>query len=246
MLPLRALFIAMQINALRPGHLAHLVRITRVVNSLSSDQRRALGIEGWREAGSYHRVARLVDRVVEVLEEWEELGCATPEISSAFDVLNTLVEASCPPDLLLSGSVALDGTDIPAWGALSGDENTVEFDPEEDPEELYDDVRDREVPKPARGKRKARVLGVGENGRNVYTRDTTARAGWRSATNSRPAGPYIGREAHLMVQTRDLEWTNGVSDANLGPLVPALVRGFSLVPAGVRVTLALRLMRGPP
>ncbi len=47
---------------------------------------------------------------------------------------------------------------------------------------------DREAPKPARGKHKARLLGVGDDGRNIYTRDETARAGWRSATNS-PALP---------------------------------------------------------
>jgi hypothetical protein len=93
-------------------------------------------------------------------------------------------------------------------------------------------VRDRTAPRPARGKKKARVLGIGEDGRNVYTKDETARAGWRSATNSRPAGPYIGREAHLMVQTNDVEWTNGVSDTKLGPRAPALVRGFALTPAG--------------
>ncbi len=93
-------------------------------------------------------------------------------------------------------------------------------------------MRNRKVPKPARGKRKPHVLGVGDDGRNIYTKDATARAGWRSATNSRPAGPYVGREAHLMVQTNDVEWTNGVSDINLGPRVPALVRGFALTPAG--------------
>jgi hypothetical protein len=231
-LPLRALLVAAMINALRSNHVALLTRITSVVNSFSGAQQRALGMEGWFEPGSYHRVQRLAVRIIEVLERWEGLGGTSPQLVSALDVLNELVEASCPPELLLSRSVAIDGTDIPSWAALSGDEDTVEFDPEEGPDELIDDVRNREIPKPARGKHKARVLGVGEDGRNIYTCDPTARAGWRSATNSRPAGPYIGREAHLMVQTSDVEWTNGVSDTKLGPRVPALVRGFSLTPAG--------------
>jgi hypothetical protein len=34
------------------------------------------------------------------------------------------------------------------------------------------------------------------------------------------------------VQTSDLEWTNGVSDAAVGEPVPALIRGFALTPAG--------------
>ena len=145
------------------------------------------------------------------------MTASTPAGIGPFDVLNLLVEASCPPALTFSRSVAIDGTDFPAWGRLFGDEDTVDLDLEEDLTELTDDVRKRKVPKPARGKRKARILGVGDDGRNVYTKDATARAGWRSATNSRPAGPYVGREAHLMVQTNDVEWTNGVSDSTSAP-----------------------------
>lgn len=232
MLPLRALLIAMQINALRQDHVALLTRITRVVNSLSVAQRHALGMEEWNERGSYDRVQRLFDKVVKVLEDGADVGGTQAGHARAFDVLNLYVEAACPPDLLLSSSIAIDGTDVPSWGRLFGDEDTVELDLEEDADELLDDLRDRKPPKPARGKKKARILGVGQDGRNIYTGDSTARAGWRSATNSRPSGPYIGREAHLMVQTRDVEWSNGVSDTKLGPSVPALVRGFSLTPSG--------------
>jgi hypothetical protein len=32
----------------------------------------------------------------------------------------------------------------------------------------------------------------------------------RSATNTRPAGPYVGFELHLGVQTRDVRGTDGV------------------------------------
>jgi hypothetical protein len=62
--------------------------------------------------------------------------------------------------------------------------------------------------------------------------DPDARAGHRSATNSRPAGPYVGFELHLAVQTRDVRWTDGVERTSLGPEVAGVVATFSLVPAG--------------
>ena len=53
-------------------------------------------------------------------------------------------------------------------------------------------------------------MGIGADGRKQYTVDPDARAGHRSATNSRPAGPYVGYELHLAVQARDVRWTNGI------------------------------------
>jgi hypothetical protein len=62
--------------------------------------------------------------------------------------------------------------------------------------------------------------------------DPDARAGHRSATNSRSAGPYVGYELHLAVQTRDVRWTNGIDRATLSDETPGVVTRFSLVPAG--------------
>ncbi len=90
----------------------------------------------------------------------------------------------------------------------------------------------RHGPKPKKPARKAQVLGVGADGRKQYTVDRDARAGHRSATNSRPAGPYIGYELHLAVQARDVRWTNGVDKTSLSDEVPGVVTCFSLVPAG--------------
>jgi hypothetical protein len=62
--------------------------------------------------------------------------------------------------------------------------------------------------------------------------DADARAGHRSATNSRAAGPYVGYELHLGVQARDVRWTNGVDKVSLSDEVPGVITCFSLVPAG--------------
>ena len=76
------------------------------------------------------------------------------------------------------------------------------------------------------------MLGVGSDGRKRYTVDPDARAGHRSATNSRPAGPYVGYELHLAVQAREVRWTNHVDRTTLGPEVPGVITTCNLVPAG--------------
>ena len=80
--------------------------------------------------------------------------------------------------------------------------------------------------------RRARLLGIGPDGRKRYTVDPDARAGHRSATNSRPAGPYVGYELHLAVSTRHVRWTNHVDRTTLGPEVPGGITMANLVPAG--------------
>ena len=81
-------------------------------------------------------------------------------------------------------------------------------------------------------KRRAKVLGIGPDGRKIYTRDADARAGHRTATNTRPTKLYVGRELHLGVAVSALDHTDRVSYANLGRPVPQVVVTSSLVPAG--------------
>ena len=76
------------------------------------------------------------------------------------------------------------------------------------------------------------MLGLGSDGRKRYTADPDARAGHRSATNSRPAGPYVGYELHLAVQARTVRWTNHLDRTTLGPEVPGVITSCNLVPAG--------------
>jgi hypothetical protein len=112
-------------------------------------------------------------------------------------------------------------------GALHGDPVTVDLDGEASETQLVEGAA-----KAKRPARKAVVLGIGPDGRKRYTADPDARAGHRSATNSRPAGPYVGYELHLAVQTRDVRWTNGIDRATLSDETPGVVTRFSLVPAG--------------
>ena len=127
--------------------------------------------------------------------------------------------------------MAVDGTDVETWGALRGASFTVELDGEAADTQLID--KDRRRPPPVKTKVKtAKVFGIGPDGRKRYTADPDARAGHRSSDGNRNAGPYVGYELHLAVQTRDVRWTNYIDKTTLGPEVPGVITTCSLVPAG--------------
>lgn len=222
----RGLLVACQLNALARHHRAHLVEVARTINALNDEQRGDLGIVNHDPEETYARVDRLFNRLCDALDRGLVVDGARVD---AKWLVNRLAAAAVPKEFRTSSSVAVDGTDVETWGALHGDAVTVDLDGEATETQLMDD---EVVPKPKKPARKAQVLGVGSDGRKQYTVDRDARAGHRSATNSRAAGPYVGYELHLAVQTRDVKWTNGIDRINLSEEVPGVVTCFSLVPAG--------------
>lgn len=177
-------------------------------------------------AQTYARVDRLFNKMCDVLDAGHSVDGVRVD---AKWLANRLAVAAIPNEFRTSSSVAVDGTDIETWGALHGDATTVQLDGEAAETQLTDDGA---VAKPKKPARKAQVLGVGSDGRNQYTVDPDARAGHRSATNSRSAGPYVGYELHLAEQARDVRWTNGIDKVSLSDEVPGVITSFSLNPAG--------------
>jgi len=222
----RALLVAAQLNALARHHKGHLVEVARVVNAMTNEQRAWLGIVDHDPAQTYHRVDRLFNKLCDVLDAGHVFDGVRVD---AKWLANQLAAAAVPVEFRTSSSVAVDGTDVETWGALHGDAVTVDLDGEASETQL---VGDGATPRAKRPTRRAQVLGVGPDGRKQYTVDPDARAGHRSATNSRPAGPYVGYELHLGVQARDVRWTNSVDRTVLSNEVPGVVTCFSLVPAG--------------
>jgi len=221
-LSLLGLLVACQLNALGRHHQGHLVQIARTLNALTDQQRSELGITSWDPSESYPRVTRLFTRLCGVLES-EEAGV------DATWFANQLARAAVPKEFLVSHAVAVDGTDVETWGALHGEAVTVELDGEATETQFVEGGSPRRKNRPAR---RAKVLGIGIDGRKRYTSDPDARAGHRSATNSRPAGPYVGYELHLGVQAREVRWTNYHDRTTLKPEVPGVITTFNLVPAG--------------
>jgi hypothetical protein len=229
-LSLEGFLVAAQLNALRPHHQAHLVEIARTLNALSEDQRLRLGITRWDCAEAYDRVHYLFVKLTRLLQAGfdAEIDGRRERVDAQF-FANRLVGAAVPEDAWRSSSVAVDGTDVEAWGALHGDPLTIEPDWENQRPEPPDGYARR----PRRSKvKRAKAFGIGPDGRKIYTRDPDARAGHRTATNARRAGPYVGYELHLAVQTKDVVWSDGIDRVALGPDVPNLVMNVSLVPAG--------------
>jgi len=169
------------------------VEAARLLNAFTDEQRQALGITSWDPAKSYPRVDRLFVTLCQVLESGRAGVDATW-------FANRLARAAIPKEVLTSRSVAVDGTDVETWGALRGASHTVELDGEAADTQLLDGVHGSE---PTKTKIKtAKVFGIGDDGRKRYTADPDARAGHRSAVGNRNAGPYVGSELHLAVQTR--------------------------------------------
>jgi len=216
----RGALIACQVNALARHHQAHLIEVARVVNAMTDEQRAALGFSRHDPAQTYDRLDRLFLKLAEVLE------AGRPGVSAKW-MANTIANASIADEYRTTAAVAVDGTDVETWGALHGDATSVELDGDASATQLVD-----APPRTRRPKRKAKVFGRGSDGRNVYTVDRDARAGHRSATNSRPAGPYVGYELHLAAQARDVRWTNYVDKVTLSDEAPGVITCFSLDPAG--------------
>jgi hypothetical protein len=219
---LKAFLVVCQLNALARHHRGHLIEIARVINALTDDQRRQLGIEPHDPALTYNRVERTFAKLAQVLD------AGYPGIDAKW-FANSLAQAAVPEEFRQSRSVAIDGTDVETWGALHGDPVTVDLDGEAAETQLMDNGV---IPKPKKPARKAKVIAVGGDGRNQYTVDADARAGHRLATNSRAAGPFVGYELHLAVHARDLKWTNYIEKVSFSGEVPGVVTYLSLVPAG--------------
>jgi hypothetical protein len=223
-LTLEGLLVALQLNALHQHHRAHLVAAARVLNALTDEQRSELGMTRWDPDEAYPRVERLFVAVCSLLES----GAAGVD---ATWFANQLARAAIPKSELVSHSVAVDGTDVETWGRLHGATVQVDLDGEAAKTQLVEESSAVRVSKKGKVKT-AKVLAIGPDGRKQYTADPDARAGHRSASGNRNAGPFVGYELHLAVQTRDVRWTDYIERTTLGPEVPGVITTCNLVPAG--------------
>jgi len=119
-LSLEGFLVAAQLNALRPHHQA-LVEIARTLNAMSEDQRLRLGIARWDCAEAYDWVHYLFVKLTRLLQAGfdAEIDGRRERIDAQF-FANRLVGAAVPEDAWCSSSIAVDGTDVEAWGALHG------------------------------------------------------------------------------------------------------------------------------
>ncbi len=214
-------------------HKATLVDMVRLLNGFGSGTLDRLCMRSWRRVGAYDHVHRFHKRLAALLD-------AAPEVldqeSGELVTCNwawfqrRLLLAAIPDEVMApmvgNTDLALDGTEMESCGQLQGEPSDIDYDGEASPPD------DAEQKKTKNAKRKAKVLSVGPDGRNVYTKDKDARGGYRTGNAKHPGGTYVGRELHLGIAVLTIKNTDGVSYVKLGPDVPQVVVTARLVPAG--------------
>ena len=226
--------VALGLNGSTNGHKAKLADVVRLLNGFGPGALDRLGMRGWRQVGAYDLVHRFHKRLSARLDAAEEvLDPDTGEVVTCDRAwFRSRVYLAAIPDVVMKDMVgnvdlAIDGTEMESCGQLQGEPCDIDYDGEADPP---DDAAT--TTKTKTKTKKAKVLGVGPDGRNVYTKDTDARAGYRTANANHPGGKYVGRELHLGIAVPSIKHTDGVSYVKFGPDVPQVVVASRLVPAG--------------
>ena len=228
-LSLKALLVAALVNGFQDGHRALIRKIAVTIDGLSKHRLKELGcrLDHWPN-DLYRRVDDLYNNLCRALEhgfEAEIDGEAVWVDHVWFH--NRIGSSPVPESLRRSTSLAIDGTDVETAARLHSGSEEIETNGSEQPKRTSETTSSSEEQRP-----KALVLAQGDDGRKIYTLDPDARGGYRTRTNRRPGGTFVGYELHLGVQTPDVTYTNGVDVATLGGPVPGLILLSSLVPAG--------------
>ena len=230
----KGLLVALSLVAYETGHRALIVQVVKLLNSFTQKRLDELAMPHWpNNSSGYDLVQRRVAQLTEALDEgWVEVNTETGEILD-FDIdwyTRSIQRSTVPVELVKGAALAVDGTDMESCGQFHSGETEIAHDGEA---QYPNDEDETDNPKRKTVKtRSAKVLGIGPDNRKIYTRDTDARAGHRTATNTRPTKLYVGRELHLGVAVSALDHTDRIAYANLGRPVPQVVITSALVPAG--------------
>ena len=222
----------MMLNGMRDDHKALIHRIAGTINALSEHRLQQLGCRvDRRPADLYKRVDDLFNKLVACLNDGFHTIVDGEQVHIDHVWFANRIGASpVPADVYaMSDAVAIDGTAIPTPARLHSGNDEVVHDGD-DPQSQPVDEEGR-APK-GQVRPKARILGIGPDGRKIYTADPDARGGYRSPTSQQPGGLMVGYEAHFFVLTRKVTWTNGADKATLSEPVPAVILNHALVPAG--------------
>lgn len=233
-LSVAGLVVAMSLVGYGANHRGLVVQVVRLLNSFTTRRLNDLAMPDWSDAAGYDLVQRRLTQLHDALEDgWTDIDPETGEIVDCdVDWYGRSIQRSTIPAGLIKGAaLAVDGTDMESCGQFHSGDTEIAYDGEA--EYPNDDATETGGSEKAPVKtRRAKVLGIGPDGRKIYTRDTDARAGHRTATNTRPTKLYVGRELHLGVAVSALDHTDRVSYTSLGRPVPQVVVTSSLVPAG--------------
>lgn len=216
------------------GHKAEITDVVSQLLALNEDQLAQLDMKPLPVSRAYKRFH---DKFTKVRRALEEGFTYTDAAGQAVEVTldwwtSTTPRQAIPSDLASSKTRSVDGTDWESPGRFRAAAQP-EYDGDA-PVDTDDDLDEhaQKITK-ARGRTKRKnVWEIGPDGRAIHTTDRDARAGYRTTTDGRKGGFYIGSEIHLSVQARDFQWQGDVTRVSEGPEVPGFVTGAVLAPAG--------------
>jgi hypothetical protein len=236
-LSVRGLLHAATVNGLRKNHVAHISEWARALNGYEPWQLRYLGINRWDPDQSYQRTSRLFVKIWKGLKAGSHMGAGgTGHAVTAHWVMNQLIAASLfdLSDNERSRSLAVDATPVTSWAVIHKG-NSSDRASLPDPDGPID-----KDGRPTRTKAGYVIVAWSkDDGYPYYVKDTDARSGHLSATNSRKAGTHTGYDLHTAVATAEITSHNGVDKARLGPEVPAIILGANLVGANTHPAEAI-------
>lgn len=234
------------LNAMRKDHRGHLIDAARALHLIPDALKQTLGVPDIPLHPMYRRFDAWFNNVVEVLLLPDTSGGNLAAGLTIFEVCQTIVRSPLTDTYLGWPSVAIDGTDFPTFSNLRLAHNRLPLDGDA----VYD--YDGHVfggpagPAPwdlAPTKGGAKVFAIGQDGREIHTKDVDARSGWRTGTDKRHAGKFEGYEIHGAAPMPVLRGTDQVTQVVLGPTPPPLCLGFNLTAAGThRGTASLEVV----
>lgn len=190
----------------------HLTMLTATIRGWSPSQRRDVGLDPGTEV-TYKMVCDAFHRLCRACDD------ARGPLWDSGTVAQALLTASLQGQPL-SGSVAVDGTDVTTWAKFLYSNPVVDADPDAPPPpDSPAAPQDPARPHTSDGRRADTPLGPDD--RCIYSLDVDARIDWRSPKFGE-SEYYLGFEAHVVT---DVPGTNGDQ-------VPHVARAPHLVPAG--------------
>lgn len=233
-LPSRVYLLGFYLNALRKGHRGSPLDAARALYAMPDHQKALLHIDSLALDVLHRRVSAWFNDVAAALQDPDD--AVDGQGLDAFTVCQQIARSSLTDPYRRWPSTAIDGIALPTFGNmhLSRDRIALEGDAtyEENGQVFGGEVGAPPWAPPPEETARARIYGIGVDGRPVYTKDTEARAGYRTATDKHPGGIYVGYEATIGYAMPVMEHTDGVFTARFGPTPPPVCLTFNLAPAG--------------
>ena len=240
MLSWKALLVAILVAGYSRGRSYTRADVCAAIAGFSPEVARNLGVldaDGKWHVPRYKTVCRMIKR----LERSLRWGWTHEDMLYGLEWFSaSLIIASVPRSIRRSvKTIVIDGTPIEAWGCTKEFTKQKELEKDAYANWCKESLENPDMPEPelkkellAREARK-RGLRVGRDGRIIRGSDEDARAGWMTATNSRPGRYFVGYELVAGVAVVDLKWNyRNPARFKFGPAVRPYILSISVNPAG--------------